>query len=59
MDPALERRERAPRPAGTLPGPLETATYRGRLWAAPFTTNTQLLWYRKDLVSTPPPPGTR
>src|ERR671937_2617538 len=38
---------------GTLPGPLRTATYKGQLWAAPANTNTQLLWYRKDLVSDP------
>jgi multiple sugar transport system substrate-binding protein len=38
---------------GTLPGPLKTATYKGQLWAAPANTNTQLLWYRKDLVSDP------
>jgi hypothetical protein len=38
---------------GTLAGPLKTATYRGRLWAAPANTNTQLLWYRKDLVRKP------
>jgi multiple sugar transport system substrate-binding protein len=38
---------------GTLPGPLKTATYKGRLWAAPANTNTQLLWYRKDLVPRP------
>jgi multiple sugar transport system substrate-binding protein len=38
---------------GTLAGPLQTATYKGRLWAAPANTNTQLLWYRKDLVSDP------
>jgi multiple sugar transport system substrate-binding protein len=38
---------------GTLAGPLKTATYKGRLWAAPANTNTQLLWYRKDLVSNP------
>jgi multiple sugar transport system substrate-binding protein len=38
---------------GTLAGPLKTATYRGRIWAAPANTNTQLLWYRKDLVKTP------
>src|SRR3954449_7672949 len=36
---------------GTLPGPLKTASYQGRVWAAPANTNTQLLWYRKDLVS--------
>src|SRR3954453_9219601 len=33
---------------GTLPGPLKTASYKGRVWAAPANTNTQLLWYRKD-----------
>jgi multiple sugar transport system substrate-binding protein len=38
---------------GTLRGPLETATYQNRLWAAPANTNTQLLWYRKDLVPEP------
>src|SRR3954447_23066145 len=38
---------------GTLPGPLKTATYKGRVWAAPANTHTQLLWYRKDLVKNP------
>src|SRR3954453_15091225 len=38
---------------GTLAGPLKTATYQGRVWAAPANTNTQLLWYRKDLVKNP------
>lgn len=40
---------------GTLAGPLKTATYKGRVWAAPANTNTQLLWYRKDLVPNPAP----
>ncbi len=35
---------------GKLDGPLRTAEYQDQLWAAPFTTNTQLLWYRKDRV---------
>jgi multiple sugar transport system substrate-binding protein len=39
---------------GKLEGPLKTVQYKGRVWAAPFTTNTQLLWYRKDIVKTPP-----
>jgi multiple sugar transport system substrate-binding protein len=39
---------------GTLPGPLATATYQDALWAAPLNTNTQILWYRKDLAPTPP-----
>jgi multiple sugar transport system substrate-binding protein len=35
---------------GDLPGPVATATWKGRLYAAPNNSNTQLLWYRKDLV---------
>ena len=38
---------------GTLKGPLDTATYDGKLYGAPANSNTQLLWYRKDLVQTP------
>jgi multiple sugar transport system substrate-binding protein len=38
----------------TLAVPLETATWKGRLVAAPYNTNTQLLWYRADLVPRPP-----
>jgi multiple sugar transport system substrate-binding protein len=40
--------------AGRLPAALASATYQGRLWAAPFTTNAQLLWYRTDRVQAPP-----
>jgi multiple sugar transport system substrate-binding protein len=40
--------------SGTLKTPLETATYEGKLYAAPDNTNVQLLWYRSDLVPTPP-----
>jgi multiple sugar transport system substrate-binding protein len=39
---------------GVLPGPVQTATFKGKLYAAPINSNTQLLWYRKDLVPTPP-----
>jgi multiple sugar transport system substrate-binding protein len=39
---------------GVLPGPLKTATWKGQLYAAPINSNTELLWYRKDLVPTPP-----
>ncbi|SDM05874.1 carbohydrate ABC transporter substrate-binding protein, CUT1 family [Lentzea albidocapillata subsp. violacea] len=39
---------------GTLKTPLETATYEGKLYGAPDNTNVQLLWYRSDLVPTPP-----
>lgn len=38
----------------TLPGPLATARWDQRLYGAPITTNTQLLWYRADLIDTPP-----
>jgi multiple sugar transport system substrate-binding protein len=38
----------------TLPGPLATAVWKHKLYAAPVTTNTQLLWYRADLVAQPP-----
>jgi multiple sugar transport system substrate-binding protein len=40
--------------ADTLPGPMKTATWNDQLYASPITTNTQLLWYRTDLVATPP-----
>lgn len=40
--------------ADTLPGPFKTATWKGRRYGAPVTTNTQLLWYRADLVRQPP-----
>jgi trehalose/maltose transport system substrate-binding protein len=40
--------------AGTLKGPLETAMWHGKLYAVPYNSNTQLLWYRSDLVKTPP-----
>jgi multiple sugar transport system substrate-binding protein len=42
--------------AGVLAGPLATARYQGRLWAAPLNSNTQLLWYWKS--RTPDPPAT-
>ena len=37
-----------------FPNVIETASFESRLYAAPFNTNTQLLWYRKDLVPKPP-----
>ena len=33
---------------------LQTARFKNRLYAVPIWSNTQLLWYRKDLVPTPP-----
>jgi trehalose/maltose transport system substrate-binding protein len=40
--------------ANTLPGPLKTAEWQDKLYASPITTNTQLLWYRADLMDGPP-----
>jgi trehalose/maltose transport system substrate-binding protein len=39
---------------GVLAGPIKTATWKGKLYGAPLNSNTQLLWYRKDLAPTPP-----
>ncbi len=39
---------------GTLAPALQTATWKGQLVAVPDNTNTQLLWYRSDLVPSPP-----
>lgn len=33
-----------------LAGPLKTAEYQGKLYGIPAWANTQLLWYRKDLL---------
>jgi len=39
---------------GRLEGPLKTVEYDGKIYGIPFTSNTQLLWYRKDQVDAPP-----
>ena len=39
---------------GRLAATVESARYEGRLWAVPFTSNTQLLWYRTDRVAEAP-----
>ena len=33
---------------------IETASFEGKLYGAPFNSNTQLLWYRTDQVEEPP-----
>jgi multiple sugar transport system substrate-binding protein len=33
-----------------LPGVGDTAIYRGKLWAAPYTSNAGLLYYRSDIL---------
>lgn len=45
---------RADAERGTLAGPLATAQYEDKLYAAPKNTNVQLLWYRTDLVQKAP-----
>ncbi|MEV0199152.1 ABC transporter substrate-binding protein [Nonomuraea sp. NPDC050691] len=37
-----------------LPTAVETAVYKDKLWAVPYTTNAGLLYYRTDLVKKPP-----
>jgi len=35
---------------GVLKGSLDSATWKGKLFAAPWSSNSQLLWYRKSLA---------
>jgi multiple sugar transport system substrate-binding protein len=37
-----------------FPSVLDTAEFEGQLYGAPIWSNTQLLWYRSDLVDKPP-----
>ena len=39
---------------GMLAGPLRSASWKGAVYAVPYNSNAQLLWYRKDLVPKPP-----
>ena len=41
---------------GRLEPAVQTGTYQDRLYAAPFNSNAEMLWYREDL--TPKPPTT-
>ena len=55
VDPAVDRRQRARRPPrASSRARCAASQYQDKIWAIPFTTNTQLLWYRKDKVKTPP-----
>lgn len=45
--PASER-------ANYLPGPIAGCTYNGHIWAAPLRTDLGIIYYRTDLISTPP-----
>jgi multiple sugar transport system substrate-binding protein len=42
--------EKARLTAGMLPAPVETCMWKDTLFAVPFKSNTQLLWYRKSLA---------
>jgi multiple sugar transport system substrate-binding protein len=42
--------EKAEFTRGVLEGPITSATWNDKLFAAPFWANTQLLWYRKSVV---------
>ncbi len=37
-----------------LQGPIKGCTYNGKIWAAPFRTDVGLIYYRTDVISTPP-----
>src|SRR4029077_4267880 len=37
-----------------LPIVAQGSQYKGTVYVVPLNTNAQLLWYRKDLVKTPP-----
>ncbi len=43
--------EAQPLTDGVLEGPIESATWDGKLVAAPFWANSQLLWYRKSVAA--------
>src|SRR5579859_1756121 len=40
--------------ANYLSGPLQGCTYNGKLWATPYFTDAALIYYRTDIISTPP-----
>jgi multiple sugar transport system substrate-binding protein len=40
--------------SNVLPIVAQGSQYKGTLYVVPLNTNAQLLWYRKDLVKTPP-----
>lgn len=40
--------------ANYLQGPIKSCTYQGKVVAAPLRTDLGVLYYRKDIISTPP-----
>lgn len=49
-----DKKDAKPVTKNVFPAVIETASFEGGLYGAPFNTNTELLWYRKDMVSKPP-----
>lgn len=41
-------------PSGIIPAVMETAKYNGKIYAAPWVTDGGMLYYRTDLVKSPP-----
>jgi multiple sugar transport system substrate-binding protein len=39
---------------GTIDTIVQSVRYQDKVWVAPFTSNTQLLWYRNDRAPEPP-----
>lgn len=54
LDQTVDGRQQGGRHQWRSGRPIATATWKGKLYGAPDNSNTQLLWYRKDLVPTPP-----
>jgi multiple sugar transport system substrate-binding protein len=50
----LSSRWSASERANYLPGPIKSCTYNGAVVAAPMRTDLGVLYYRKDIISTPP-----
>jgi len=49
MSPYIDSRK-----ADIIPATLQTATYDGKVWGVPQTTDAAFLYYRDDQVKTPP-----
>jgi multiple sugar transport system substrate-binding protein len=49
MTPYVDKRK-----SEIIPATLQTATYEGKIWAVPQTTDAAFLYYRDDQVKTPP-----
>ena len=50
----LDSRWSASDRANYLPGPIKSCTYNGKVVAAPLRTDLGVLYYRTDIISTPP-----